>query len=359
MAPRSVLLSCILLLASTPACGGSSTTGDPAGDTSAALDDTAAETGLPDAEDASAGDVEGVDGDVAAADTGPPGGRNPLGAALALELEPFDVAVGTERQVCKTLNLPSDAPLDLVRLHAVMEGRSHHFNLYKVIDAKAFEPVTEAEATVHDCAPADEQLSGDAAYLFGSATPERTFDTPEGVAFHLEPGQRLILEQHVINYTTEPMRGGVHLSLYGAGEDADIRHHADIIWFANWGFALPPDAETTSTKLCEVPYDVEIFGLMSHFHELGTAFSIETVSGDEVEEVYYDTDWAHPAYVEYWPPLSLAAGDGLQWTCTWFNTTDRIVLPNKSSTDEMCITFAAAYPKDTLSGDPIQCNVVF
>jgi len=347
---RSVLLCSILLLA--PACGGSTADGSPSDDaitdTAGAPDDTAAETALPDAADTSVADAE------------PPQGRNPVGAVTTLGLEPFDVAVGKERQVCKTINLPGDSALDLVRIHAVMEGKSHHFNLYKVIDDKALEPVTEAEATVHDCAPADEQLSGDAAYLFGSATPERTFDTPAGVAFHLQPGQRLILEQHVINYTDAPMEGGVHLELFAAGDEAVIEHHADIIWFANWGFLLPPGAETASTKACDVPYDVEIFGLMSHFHELGTEFTIETVTeAGGVEEVYYDDDWAHPAYQEYWPPLSLAAGESLQWTCTWYNTKAHIVGPNKNSTDEMCITFAAAYPKDSLSAEPIQCNVLF
>lgn len=353
MVERSVLFSCIVLLVPAAACSGSSA-GAPA-DSAAATDDTAGATGLPDGADAATSDTAGATADTA----GPPGGRNAVGALTAFELEAFDVAPGKERQVCKTINLPADGAIDLVRIHAVMEGRSHHFNLYKVIDDKALTPVTAAEATVHDCFPADEQLSGDAAYLFGSASPERTFDTPEGVAFHLEPGQRLILEQHVINYTTEPMQGGVHLSLYDAGADAEILHHADIIWFANWGFVLPPGAETVSSRLCEVPYDVEIFGLMSHFHELGTDFQIDTVTGAGVEEVYYDDDWAHPTYQEYWPPLSLAAGEGLQWTCTWFNTTDHIVLPDKNSTDEMCITFAAAYPKGSLSAEPIQCNVVF
>ena len=56
------------------------------------------------------------------------------------------------------------------------------------------------------------------------------------------------------------------------------------------------------------------------------------------------------------PTLALAQGEGLEWTCTWTNTTSSAVGPGKDSTDEMCITFAAAYPKDTLSGDPIMCN---
>lgn len=347
-----IVIACLFAWASIAACAGDDSSPGQVTDTATApADDTAS------APDTEVGADTPTPPDVVA--PGPPGGRNPVGDAVALGLEPFSVASGTERQVCKTINLPGDEPLDVVRIRAAMAGKSHHFNLYKVIDDKKFEPVTVAEATVRDCAPADEQLSGDAAYLFGSATAERVFDTPEGVAFHLEPGQRLILEQHVINFTPEPMEGGVTLELFEAGADADIRHHADIIWFANWGFLLPPGQETSSTKRCDVPYDVEVFGLMSHFHELGTHFTIETVTEEGAELVYEDSDWAHPKYAEYWPPLTLRAGEGLRWTCTWVNTRGHVVGPNKNSTDEMCITFAAAYPKNSLSGDPIQCNVLF
>ncbi len=135
-----------------------------------------------------------------------------------------------------------------------------------------------------------------------------------------------------------------------------IEHHADIIWFANWGFFLPPGQETSDTTSCAVPYDVEIFGLMSHFHELGTNFTIEAIKAGEAAQVYEDDDWAHPKYQSFAPTLSLAAGDKIRWTCTWNNTRDGYVLPNKGSKDEMCMVFAAAYPKAGLSGDPIQCN---
>ncbi len=319
------------------------------GDDTAALGDTAISE-----------DTAGTDDTATAADTnvtGPPVG-NPAGTPVRFEIPAFTVAPGTERQVCRTLNLSEDQAMDLVRIHSSMVGKSHHFNLYKVIDDRKFDPVTDAEFEVHDCAPADEQLSGDAAYIFGSATPERTFETPLNVAFHLEPGQRLILEQHVINFTTEPVEGGVTVDLFPAAPEATIEHHADIIWFANWGFLLPP-GETSDTASCSVPYDVEVFGLMSHFHELGTNFTIDTVTGGQMTEVYQDDDWAHPTYQEFSPPLSLKAGDSLRWTCTWNNTRGTTVGPGQNSTDEMCITFAAAYPKNQLSGAPIQCNTFF
>ncbi|MFT7583000.1 MAG: hypothetical protein ACI9MR_004686 [Myxococcota bacterium] len=354
---RWVLLPGVMLALATPAgCDDSATGG---------VDDTASDTGTEvDTADTASPDTTTADTtpvDTTPADTTPTSVGNPIGTKHSFTLAPFTVPAGTERQVCRTINLPIDTPIDVVRIAATMDGRSHHFNLYKVIDDRKFEPVSDAETTVHNCDPADEQLSGDAAYIYGSALPQRTFDTPEGIAFRLEPGQRLILEQHIINYTDAPMEGGVALDLYDAGDTAQIEHLSDIIWFANWGFGLmEPGKEHSDDASCTVPYDVEIFGMMSHFHALGILFEVDLVRTDgTIERVYSDDDWAHPTYQEYDPPLILRAGESVRWKCTWDNVGSTWIGAGKNSTDEMCMVFIAAYPMNTMAGDPIQCNTLF
>jgi hypothetical protein len=283
------------------------------------------------------------------------GGAPPVGDTHVLAIEPFDAQPGTERQVCKTINLPFDHEVDVVVLRSEMKGTSHHFNAYKVLtDPTA--PVTEEESTVHDCAPAAEQLGGDAAYFFGSAQPERVLNLPAGVAYHFLPGQRIILEQHVINSSSDVIQGGVDFELGLAAPESVIEHHADVMWFASWSFFLPPSQTTSDTAFCAVPYDVEVFGLASHTHALGSHFSIEKRTDAGTEHLYDSEDWQHPPFSVYSPTISLAAGEGLEWTCTWDNTTTKLVGPGKDSTDEMCITFAYAYPKGSLGADPIQCN---
>ena len=315
-----------------------------------------------DGADAAAGPGSGPTSGAGAGSSGPSGGtgaggsNNPVGDTVQLTIEAFDVAPGKERQVCKIVNLPVDVPLDAVRLHSTMQGTSHHFNAYKLLDDTATTPVSGSDGEVHDCSPASEQLSGQAAYFFGAAIPDRTLETPPGVAFHLLPQQRIILEQHVINASGSTIQGGVTFELYSAAADHPVEHYADIIWFANWGFFLPANQETSDTEHCTVPYDVEVFGLSSHTHSLGTHFSIERWAGGAGDHLYDSTDWQHPLYAEQDPPLSIPKGEGLEWTCTWKNTTGKLVGPGKNFTDEMCITFAAAYPKDTIGGDPIQCN---
>lgn len=339
------------------AVAGDTAGGDGAADVSA---DTAVAPGDADALSDAGGDAQGDTGADAQGDSaGDTSAPNKLGAVHTFAIEPITVTSGQERQVCRTVNVPAGAALDIVRFESRMRGISHHFNLYKVVDDSAMKPVTESEYAVHDCAPAAEQLRGDAAYIYGSATPDRVMETPAGVAFHLEPGQRLILEYHAINYTTEPIVANVEIDLIAAAPEVVIEHYADIMWFANWGFALPPGKETSDTAKCAVPYDVEVFGLMSHFHELGTGFTIDAIRGGQTAQVYQDDDWKHPAYEAFTPPMLLAAGDSLQWTCTWNNTRETWTYPNKGSKDEMCMVFAAAYPKNTKSAAPIQCNLLF
>lgn len=330
---------------------------ESARDTSAPADATEPPDGTAPSEDTAPA------ADLAPADSGAANDTASLSDAAGVEgvrhtfaIEPITVPSGTERQVCRTINIPAGEPLDIVRFESRMRGISHHFNLYKVIDGSAFDPVSAEESATHDCAPAAEQLRGDAAYIYGSATPDRVMQTPPGVAFHLAPGQRLILEYHAINYTLDPIEAWVEIDLISAAPGTEILHHAEIMWFANWGFALPPHKETSDTTRCSVPYAVEVFGLMSHFHELGTNFVVEAIQAGETSVVYEDDDWAHPKYQPFDPPLSLAAGDALRWTCTWNNTRDSWTMPNKGSKDEMCMVFAAAYPRDALSADPIQCN---
>jgi len=54
---------------------------------------------------------------------------------------------------------------------------------------------------------------------------------------------------------------------------------------------------------------------------LGSHFSIEQWSNSGTQHVYDSADWAHPLYQEESPPLLIQAGEGLEWTCTWNNTT--------------------------------------
>jgi hypothetical protein len=336
-----------VLLAFTAACGGRSGQSlppPPASDAGASADAAPA----PAEADATIGADSDAGGSPADGGTNPP---PPTGPTIDLTLEPFDVPSGTERQVCKRVNVPSTVPFDVVRFHSSMGTNSHHLNVYKVLGNT--QPVSAADGMVHDCAPGAEQLNGNAAYIYGSAVPERTVETPDNVAFRLLAGQQLIIEQHIINATLQTSMGGATFSITAA--TSSVAHYADIVWMGYWGIYLPAGQTTSFSASCAMPYDLTVFGLSSHTHALGVDFTISGPMG----MLYENTDWSHPLYKTFTPVFSMPRGSNFSWTCTWDNTTQHPVSAGRNSTDEMCIAFAYAYPTRTASAAPYQCNLPF
>lgn len=307
------------------------------------------------------GDDDDDDDDNVVTDGGPslgdPDADVPASNVIRLEIDSYDVRPGTERQVCKLYNLPVAEAVDVIALRSSMAGTSHHFNVYKALGDSRLDPIASGDGVVHDCSPAAGQLQGTEAFFYGAALPEGSLDLPPGIAFHLEAGQVIILEHHSINVSDSEIQGKAYIDLVLAPPDATIEHYADVMWLGNWFFAIPPGQETTATERCTIDYDIEVMRLSSHYHSTGTHFSIEHWKPPGSTEHRYDSyDWEHPEAVWFDIPMSIKAGEGIEWSCTWFNTRGATIYPGETSTDEMCIAFGLGYPKNTLSAEPISCN---
>ncbi len=371
---RNVALSALVTILALPACGddkGAGGYGGGAGTGGAGSSGTAGSAGSAggagSAGSAGSAGAAGRAGAGGSAGTGGNGGGGTggagsggsgvdpslLGEALPLEIEQFTARAGSERQVCKYVNLNNPAPLEIVKFSAHMVGKSHHFNVYKMLTARP-----DGNTTVQDCPPAGDQISGRAAYIFGSGQADYERLMPAGVGFKLEANAQILLEMHVINATQSEMPASAHFEMTKPSATNRIQHHADMMWLFKAGIYLPPGMETSGSAHCEVPYPVKVFGMLTHTHSLGTHTSVETKKGQAVEHLYDSYDWQHPPYQTWDTPFDLEMGQGFQWTCTWNNTTTHNVTFGQSSTDEMCILFVAAYPRDTLDMPPIQCNVI-
>jgi hypothetical protein len=261
-----------------------------------------------------------------------------------------------ERQVCKVVSLPTSMPFNVVRLHAMMAGPSHHFIAYRRYDSTR--PITAEEATVRDCDPGAEQVAGTAEYLFGSNLPENTVELPSGIAFRLDVGQQIVIEQHMINTTLGVVQGGVVVELHGVPPGQTIEHYATVASLGNWVFAIPPGQQTVDTARCQVPYDLEVFVLLSHAHALLTHFSIDFVTATGTTHIYDNTDWMHPLYLWLDPRIPLRGGDSIEWTCTWWNPGFATVYPGKNFVDEMCIARAWVYSATQLEPPPFLCDIL-
>jgi hypothetical protein len=100
---------------------------------------------------------------------------------------------------------------------------------------------------------------------------------------------------------------------------------------------------------------VDVLFLASHTHAKGVEFTIAPFDGTNTGEVMYtNLDWHDPKIVQYETPLSVPAGQGFEFACTWTNSGDQTVEYGFSSEDEMCNMAIVFTPGSTTAA----CEVV-
>src|SRR5215472_15311526 len=98
-----------------------------------------------------------------------------------------------------------------------------------------------------------------------------------------------------------------------------VTDHAGVIFLNNTGLTVPPtNRPEVVTKSYTLPQDVNVLSFGSHMHLHATHFVATTSTGLTL----FDTDqWADPPAKQYSPPLHLASGTTITWSCTYVNDT--------------------------------------
>jgi hypothetical protein len=131
-------------------------------------------------------------------------------------------------------------------------------------------------------------------------------------------------------------------------DPAEVDSYAADFVINDDSFLIEPNAELTTTMICEVPQDLQLTMLLGHMHEQGSHFKLEEVDSDgNMLKVLYEEEWnasyaSHPPILQHTvaEPLTLAKGTRLRQTCSWKNTTDA----NLAFPTEMCIAFGYYFP---------------
>jgi hypothetical protein len=159
---------------------------------------------------------------------------------------------------------------------------------------------------------------------------------PDGVAASLPANLKVLHELHYVNATDEPVDLYSRVNAWTILESQVI----DGIWggsVRDENIHIPAQSQHTEWSRCVFNVDVEVIFLASHTHEKGIDFSIAPFDGQEVGEVFYSNDdWHDPKIVQYETPLSIPAGEGFEWSCTWDNDTEDEVIYGMTASDEMC-----------------------
>jgi hypothetical protein len=284
---------------------------------------------------------------------------NPAPAnAIDLNSGMISVGAGVERTVCMTGQMPITSPIDVTEI-STRQQLTHHVIFYKYLQGG----VPQVNPVPTDCQPLDLFNGGQLKaplFIGESADPsENVLKMPPNVVYHMEPTDYYAIEIHIINASLNPINLSVDVYLTPATPNSSVQY-ADMLFFNNTkgldksydgiGVGLPPMANTTiDPSYGAVNPKLNVFGLTTHQHHLGTGISVYKASGpsDPGTLLFTNTDWQHPALYRLPDdaPLTFPDGGGLRWICSYDNTTTSYVEFGQSAlTNEMCITWGYYYP---------------
>ncbi|MFO0073391.1 MAG: hypothetical protein ACK55A_15085 [Gemmatimonas sp.] len=274
------------------------------------------------------------------------------GAGLQLTVDSFPVPPRNERELFLYRTLGNREALYVTRLESRMRPGSHHLLLYTFDESRTTFPcnLRPPANVVRDLRTAEGvpiaiNMLPMACHVFfaGAMTPEFDYRFPPGVALRLPPNAAIDLNVHYVNTSPAPFPGQAAANLYTVDRSA-VRIEARTLNLANTSFTLPARQRTTIRTVFRTPARTTVLGLTSHMHALGERFEIRVLRANGTESsVYVNTDWEHPAFINFPTPIVLEAGDALVSVVTYHNTTDRAVGFGLLSTDEMNIIFGYAY----------------
>jgi hypothetical protein len=188
--------------------------------------------------------------------------------------------------------------------------------------------------------------------LGGWAPGQRPLELPEGTAFELPPGARIVLQVHYHPHHGTPKPDRTAFGVYFA--DKEPRAIMRILPIINQNFTIPPhdsNYKVVADFPIPTPFQTKLWLVAPHMHLLGRKMKVEMTKANGQTECLIDIqDWDfnwQGAY-RYKQPITIPAGTRLRATAYYDNSTGNPRNPNnpprpvswgEETTDEMCIAF--------------------
>ncbi|MDB4965136.1 MAG: hypothetical protein JWN44_825 [Myxococcales bacterium] len=244
----------------------------------------------------------------------------------------FTVAPGEERYECRDFANPfGGAEAAIARFESHLSPGAHHLLLFYKPGAR-------------DGAP--ERCSGTelAAGPYGSQRSDDALAYPSGVGAVVPSTSGFRVQAHYLNASTAPLTATVQLRMIVA-PPASVRDHAAVLFFTNTNLDIPAGATgAVATKSCTLPFDVNLIQATGHMHRHGVAF-FASASASPSETLFDSHAWQDVAPALFEPPVHLAAGTSITFSCTYDNPGPTALgYGDSAQSNEMCIFTAQFYP---------------
>jgi hypothetical protein len=189
--------------------------------------------------------------------------------------------------------------------------------------------------------------------IFASGVGTNDLALPEGVAFRLQKGRKLLLNLHLFNTGASELAdvSGVQVKLVPA---AQVEQEAESIFAGTVLIGIPPMSDGEAIGSCRFSQDATVISIWPHMHQYGTHMKVvhEGASG---QAVLHDAPFAFGEQINYAiAPTMVRAGEAIYVTCNYQNTSSELVSFGDSSTQEMCFAGLYRYPA---AHDGLFCDV--
>jgi hypothetical protein len=252
----------------------------------------------------------------------------PAGMGFQLGTPSFDVPAGTEVQKCYFFTVPGTgtAPIWISRTDATQNPGSHHFNVFRVKTVVNLNGNNGDLVDGGQCWISSNWADWPLVTNLQESSPghnEVDWKLPDGVAYQFTPGEKLMLQIHYVNATTQqtPGKGKALVNFWnytGSGTPMEL----GTVFATNQNIRIcPGDMDVKFNTTCRFARTgpVTILGANGHFHSRGVEFDMNAVDANNNpmgSNFYTSMVWNDPPFNTALN-VQVPQNGGVGWTCAY------------------------------------------
>jgi len=232
----------------------------------------------------------------------------------------FSVDPGTEVQQCFFFDVPYDVAVNVNHIQIAQTTGTHHMNIFRVRSIVNLDP---AAGTVNGGECWKPQNWKDWPLVINSQNEGNIdFKLPTGVVHAFQPREKLMLQTHYVNASTQktPGNGKIFVNFNRLPDD-QVTAKLGTAFATNQNIRIcPGDTMRSFETTCSFARkDVTIFAANGHYHSRGRLFTMsvfDPASTATVDPFYQSVDWSEPLF-ERGLSVAVPAGGGIRYKCEY------------------------------------------